>query len=264
MKQVHASIPEHTERKRPEAVLCGIVLAGGEGRHLRGVRQAHDDSRRPPHGQAPETPAAIEQTLRRAERLIPPDRVFTVMDRPNLGVPGVAEQLTGRPPGTVIIQPQHKDTGPAVLLPLAHIEKRYPGATVAVFPTHQYVRDEDTLMRHVRLAHVIVRRQPSQVVLVGITPEHEQPDYSYILPRSVQDTSGWGIFSVGEFVEKPRTTLARLLIARGALWNTMMMVFNAATLFQWIHDLKPELHGRFERIGAAIGDALETSVLREE
>lgn len=119
-------------------------------------------------------------------------------------------------------------------------------------------------MRHVRLAHVIVRRQPSQVVLVGITPEHEEPDYGYILPRPLQDTSGWGIFNVGEFVEKPRTTHARRLIARGALWNTMMMVFNASALFEWIHELDPELHGRFERIRAGIGDALEIPALRQE
>jgi mannose-1-phosphate guanylyltransferase len=265
MKLANTSMAESVRHDRTGPVLCGIVLAGGEGRRLKPfVRQLRGDSLPKQYVKFSGARSMIEHTFRRAERLIPRERVFAVIDRSHLRFPGVIEQLRERHPGTVVIQPDNKDTGPGVLLPLAHIQKRYPNAVVALFPSDQYVRDEDTLMRHIRLAHVIVKRGHSPLVLLGISPEYEESEYGYILPQSTRDMSGWGIYNVGEFFEKPGATLARELIARGALWNTMMMVFNAGAMFQWVQELKPEFHSRFERIRAAIGNPLEPLILREE
>lgn len=265
MKCAHPSSAESV-RQNPGAdpVLCGIVLAGGEGQRVKPlVRQLRGDSLPKQYVKFTGARSMIEHTFRRAERLIPRERVFTVIAQSHMSFPSVVEQLRGRHPGTVVVQPQNKDTGPGVLLPLAHIQRHYPNTIVALFPADQYVRDEDTLMRHVRLAYIIVKRRPSRLVLLGITPEYEESEYGYILPRSIRDTSGWGIYNVGEFVEKPGTNRARELIARGALWNTMMMVFNGGALLHWVNELKPEVHSRFERIRSAIGNPLETPVLRE-
>jgi mannose-1-phosphate guanylyltransferase len=144
-----------------------------------------------------------------------------------------------------------------------HIHKRYPNAIVAVFPSDQFIWEEDRLMRHVRLAHAIVKRHPSKLVMLGIKPEYGELEYGYILPTKDSDVSGWGMHTVTKFIEKPDFMYAHKLIARGALWNTMMMVFKADTLLEWVEELRPEIYRCFKRIYTAIGTGRESAVLRD-
>jgi mannose-1-phosphate guanylyltransferase len=190
----------------------------------------------------------LEHTFRRAEILIPRERLFTVVNQGHMKYPAVVEQLSGRHKGTVVVQPKNRETGPSFLLPLTHIHWNYPNAVVAVFPSDQFIREKDRLMRYVRLAHAIVKRQPSQLVLLGIQPKYSESDLGYILPDLNWDANGWGTYAITKFVEKPDAMRARKLIARGALWNTMLMVFNAATLLQRVHELRPDLYRHFEHI----------------
>lgn len=253
-----------TAAREREPTLCGLVLAGGQGRRLSDyVTKLRGDSLPKQYVSFTGSRSMIETTFRRVERLIPRERVFTVVDRSHLSYPSAMHQLSQRRPGTLIIQPQNRDTGPGLMLPLIYIQKRHANAVVAVFPSDQYVRDEDRLMRHVRLAWVIVRRHPGKLVILGVEPEYEEPEYGYILPSAARDITGWGTHNVGRFVEKPGTGLARDLIASGALWNTLMMVFHANTLLEWMGEVMPELSRRFEALRAAIGTTLESEALHQ-
>lgn len=246
------------------AQLCGLVLAGGEGQRLKPfIKRLRGDSLPKQYVKFTGTRSMLEHTYRRTEKLIPRERVFTVVNQAHLKYPAVGDQLGGRHRGTVVVQPENRETGPGLLLPLMHIHKRYPNAIVAVFPSDQFIWEQDRLMRHVRLAHAIVKRHSSKLVMLGIKPEYGELEYGYILPAEGRDVSGWGTYAVTKFVEKPDFLHAHKLIARGALWNTMMMVFKADTLLRWVEELRPEIYRHFKRIYAAIGTALEAAVLRD-
>lgn len=254
-------IPVAAEQAPP---LCGLVLAGGEGPRLKSfIRRLRGDSLPKQYVKFTGAHSMLEHTYRRAEKLIPRERLFTVVNQAHLKYPAVVDQLDGRHPGTVVAQPENRETAPGLLLPLMHIHKRHANAIVAVFPSDQFVWEEDRLMRHVRLAHAIVKQVPSKLVLLGIKPEYEESEYGYIVPNIDAVANGWGICPVREFVEKPDVVRAHKLTARGALWNTKMMVFNASALLQWVDELKPEMYRRFKRIYAAIGTASEKVVVRE-
>lgn len=244
--------------------LCGLVLAGGEGQRLKSfVRRLRGDSLPKQYVTFTGSRSMLEHTYRRAESVIPRERLFTVVNQAHLKYSTVVDQLDGRHLGTIVVQPENRETGPGLLLPLMHIYKRYPNAIVAVFPSDQFIWEGDRLMRHVRLAHAIVQRQPSKLVLLGIQPEYGESEYGYVLPMKDGDVSGWGNYDVTKFVEKPDFVHAHKLIARGALWNTMMMVFKADTLLQWVEELKPEIYRQFKRIYTAIGTPRESAVLRD-
>jgi mannose-1-phosphate guanylyltransferase len=256
--------PANVNHDQASPVLCGVILAGGEGERLKPfVERLRGDSLPKQYVRFTGARSMIEHTFRRAERLIPRERLFTVVHQFHMNYAAVHAQLGRRHPGTVVAQPQNKDTGPGVLLPLVHLLKRYPNAVVAVFPSDQFVADEDRLTRHIRLASVIVERHPSRLLLLGMTPEYPEPEYGYIVPEKQRVSDGWGICGVAEFVEKPSLARARDMIGRGALWNTMLMVFHAGALFQRISDLRPDMHREFETIRAAIGTPRQSAVLRE-
>jgi len=246
------------------APLCGLVLAGGEGRRLKSyIKRLRGGSLPKQYVKFTGAHSMLEHTYRRAEKLIPRERLFTVVNQAHMKHQAVVDQLGERDPGTVILQPENRETGPGVLLPLMHIYKRYANAIVAVFPSGQFIWEEDHLMRHIRLAHTIVKRVPSKLVLLGVKPDYEESEYGYIVPSFDRAANGWGICTVTEFVEKPDVMRAHRLTARGALWNTMMMVFKASALLQWVEELRPEMYRRFKRIYAAIDTASEKATVRE-
>lgn len=256
-------IPKLPNANEQVAPLCGLVLAGGEGQRLKSfISRLRGDSLPKQYVKFTGARSMLEHTYRRAEKLIPRERLFTVVNQAHMKHHAVVDQLSGRHPGTAVVQPENRETGPGLQFPL-HIHKHHANAVVAVFPSDQFIWEEDRLMRHVRLAHAIVKRHPSKLVLLGIKPEYEESEYGYIVPNIDGVANGWEICGVTEFVEKPDVMRAHKLIARGALWNTMMMVFNASALLQWVEELRPDMDRHFKRIYAAIGTASETVVLRE-
>lgn len=98
---------------------CGIVLAAGEGERLRPlVRQIRGEVLPKQYVNFIGARSMLEHTFSRVERLIPEERVFTVVGRNHLAYPSVNRQLSGRLEGTVVVQPQNRETGPGILLPL--------------------------------------------------------------------------------------------------------------------------------------------------
>ena len=245
------------------APLCGVVLAGGEGQRLRSfVKRLRGDALPKQYVNFSGSRSMLEHTYIRAEKLISRERLFTIVNQAHLNFPEVNDQLCDREPGTVVVQPANRETGPGLLLPLTYLYKRYPDATVAVFPSDQFILEADHLMRHIRLAQAVVERHPSNLVLLGVTPDYEESDYGYILPTSARDTTGRGFRRVQTFIEKPDILRAHELIAQGALWNTMLMVFNAGALLRWVSELHPNIYDYFARIYDAIGTDAEADMVQ--
>lgn len=242
---------------------CGIVLAAGEGTRLRPfVRRLRGDNLPKQYVKFIGTRSMLEHTFDRAEMLIPPGRLFTVVGRNHFGNPEVRRQLSGRPGGTVIVQPENRETGPGLLLPLMQLYKRYPRSTVAVFPSDHFIVENGLFMAHVDLAFRVVERYPSYVVLLGAEPDEPEPEYGYIMPgNKVDRLAPLAIRQVLSFTEKPAPHVARELMRQGGLWNTLVMVFHVNRLLDLVRMVAPALYGAFERIYKAIGTPGEPEVI---
>jgi len=205
-----------------------------------------------------------EHTLYRAQKMIPAERLFTVVSQSHLQHPDVCRQLSSWPTPCIVEQPENRDTGPGVLLPLAHLYKRYPESTVVVFPSDHFILEEDLFMLYVEQAFQVVEEDPAKVVLLGMHPSEAEPEYGYIVPgKKLVDPSAPETREVALFIEKPRRDLARDLIARGGLWNTLVMVFKAKTFLSAVSRIAPRLYGSFERIWRAVGTASLGNLVKE-
>jgi len=244
------------------SVRCGIVLAGGEGQRLRPfIRRFRGDELPKQYVNLIGSHTMLERTFRRAEKLIRPEHLFTVVSQAHLHYPEAMSQLAGRPKGTVVVQPENKETAPGLLLPLSFLYRRFPGATVVVFPSDHLIIEEDLFTKHLDLACRVVEACPSSLVLLGMQPSEPEQEYGYILPE--KQANNFGVHRVLRFVEKPQAPVAREIIAKGGLWNAMIMVFKAKTLMDLVRITARSLYSSFKRISDAVETSEERAVVEE-
>jgi mannose-1-phosphate guanylyltransferase len=144
------------------------------------------------------------------------------------------------------------------------IERGHTGATV-IFPSDHYVSDDSVVMRHVSAALRAVNHSPQMIVLLGITPDGPETDNGWIEPGAPVATAHAvrGRFShIRRFWEKPLPDIARDLFDHGYLWNSLVLVANAATLLSLIARALPELNLAITRIRSFLGTKTEEQVLR--
>ena len=108
-------------------------------------------------------------TLDRVVRLIPPERVLIVVSTHHREE--AETELADWPAANVIYQPINRDTAPGILLPLAHITNRDPAATVVVFPSDHFIRDEEGFIGAVQAALCELQKDPKRMILLGMPPQ---------------------------------------------------------------------------------------------
>src|SRR5258705_11723195 len=247
-----------------DPVSCGLVLAGGGGKRLRPfVHLLREDLLPKQYVNFIGRRSMLEHTLDRAEKLAPRERVFTIINRNHLIFPEVTRQVAARHPGTMIVQPENKETAPGILFSLIHIAKRYPESIVTLLPSDHFILEEDELLNYLRAAYHSVRRDSSRIVLLGIEPDGDEADYGYIIAGSKMKRGGNAAFQISSFVEKPDYRTAQELTRNGALWNTMMMVFKTTTLMSWIKETSPLFFRVFQTISDALGTPDEEAVIEQ-
>jgi mannose-1-phosphate guanylyltransferase len=237
-------------RKHPNSqTLWAIVLAAGEGTRVhdflvqrcggRGIKQFCAVLGRR---------SLLEHTLARVERLIPPQRILIVVSSGHREE--VAQQLAHWPADNVIFQPANRGTAPGILLPLAHLSHRDPGATVAVFPSDHCILEEARFMAWVERAVAETQRFPQALTLLGMTPERAEEGYGWIEPAGKEE--GRETRAVRRFWEKPPLAQAHALLGRGALWNTFVCVAQATTWWDLTRQAAPDLFRAFRVIRRAL------------
>jgi len=257
------SQPEHHTASTVASHLWGIVLAGGDGKRLQSFIRAHLGDERPKqYCTFIGTCSLLRQTLHRAERLIPSERLLTVITRAYL--PYAQVELADRPPHTTIVQPSNRDTGPGILLPLLHVLCRDPDAIVALFPSDHFIVHEERLMAAVAAAAAWVTQTPARVVLLGVSPIRPEVEYGWIaLGEILGQAQGQGLYQVRRFWEKPSLAQARGLLAQGALWNTFILVGRARTVLALYQLLTPALVAEFGYVRSQLGSPEESDLLDE-
>lgn len=117
-------------------------------------------------------------------------------------------------------------------------------------------------MEYARSACMAVRSDPSRLILLGVKPDRDEPEYGYLLPSKKPQDVGTKISEISWFIEKPEQKIARRLMRAGALWNTMIMAFKTSTVLHWVSKLAPALYQQFQKIYQAIGTPREADVIR--
>ncbi|MCY4336594.1 MAG: mannose-1-phosphate guanylyltransferase/mannose-6-phosphate isomerase [Litoreibacter sp.] len=174
---------------------------------------------------------------------------------PNFGAPVVVtnsdfrfivtEQLAeiGIDPGAVLIEPEGRNTAPAVLAAALYAHAKDPDGMMLVSPADHVVPDKDAFAAAV--AKGIPAAEAGQLVTFGITPTHAETGYGYL---ELSAAPGEDPVALSRFVEKPDAETAAKLVASGThLWNAGIFLFKTATIIEAFRAHAPGLMDPVER-----------------
>lgn len=240
-------------RQRP-ANPWAVVLAAGEGSRMAPLTRALYGHEVPKQFAALDGDRTLlQRTMDRIAPITPPERTVVVVSDSCEDL--ARTQLQGYPGVEIVPQPSNIGTGNGILLPLAHVLARDPQADVAVYPSDHHIRRPDPFREAVDRAVRIARRCDSGVALLGAAAERPAVDLGWIVrgnPLGGRLDRAW---SVQRFVEKPPEALAMLLLGTGGLWNTMVIIGRARTLWELSRRHLPEQTRAFDAYLLQIGSA---------
>jgi len=152
------------------------------------------------------------------------------------------EQLQALPENNIFMQPENRDTGPGMIFALMQIAQTSPDVIVAVFPTDHFIDDEKAFIAHVLRAACLVHQFPQKIAVLGVTPNHPETGYGYIIPGRPlpMPLTPWRVSHVKAFREKPNSSMAREFISQGGLWNTFVLVFQVKRVLGLLRDMAPK------------------------
>lgn len=140
----------------------------------------------------------------------------------------VAEQLAaiGIDPDAVLIEPEGRNTAPAVLAAAIYLHAKDPEAMMLVCPSDHLIPDDPAFCATVEQGLKPARQ--GQLVTFGITPTYAETGYGYL---EVADAITDGPMPLSRFVEKPDAQTAEELFGSGRhLWNAGIFLFSAAAI----------------------------------
>ncbi len=218
----------------PELPVRALILAGGSGTRLWPL----STEERP----KPFLPLAGERSLlydayRRAARLAGEESVWVSARTAHAEL--IRHDLPDLCPTHLVLEPVRRNTAPAIALAALAIEAETPGSLLAVLPSDQAVRDEETFAASLRQAVEAAARDDAFVTL-GIPPTRPETGFGYMetgregnAGRSSSKVESGTAVPVVRFVEKPDAARAREFLASGRhFWNAGIFVFRIPFLFE--------------------------------
>jgi len=214
-----------------------IVLAAGDGRRLQSLTRNASGMAVPKQFCSLRGGySLLRDALFRAEAVAFPEHICTIVAEQHRLWWGPA--LGSIAKANIIVQPRNCGTANGILLPLLHIMLRDPEARIVLLPSDHHVDNERDLANALRRAVRQLYAMSRQILLLGISPEHADPDLGYIVPGDKVERN---VSTVIRFVEKPRATRAQRLIEGGALWNAFIIAARATALLELFETRIPQI-----------------------
>jgi mannose-1-phosphate guanylyltransferase len=166
---------------------------------------------------------------------------------------GVREHLPQLPETTLLLEPEGRDTAPAVAWATLEIARRYgEDAVVCFFPADPWIEDQQAFQQTIDAATEMASAQPS-IVTLGITPSYPSTGYGYIEQGEQTGTfGGFPVYKVTRFTEKPDRETAESFLATGRFsWNSGIFIFRAGVVLEELRTHAPEIIGPLEEKGSA-------------
>jgi mannose-1-phosphate guanylyltransferase/mannose-6-phosphate isomerase len=151
----------------------------------------------------------------------------------------VAEQLRqlGITAPTIILEPEGKNTAPAIALAALAASVSDPDVNLLVLPADHYVGKPTALVDAIEKASSASAQ--GKLVTFGLVPSRPETGYGYIKRG---ETLAPEVSVLEQFVEKPDQRTAEGYIASGDyVWNSGMFMFTAVRFLESLAEFQPDM-----------------------
>jgi mannose-1-phosphate guanylyltransferase/mannose-6-phosphate isomerase len=214
-------------------MLTPVLLSGGVGSRLWPVsREAHPKQFLPLAGEI----TMLQETLRRTAGLEAAAPLVVCNEEHRFMVAEQLRQLDLQA-GALILEPQGRNTAPAVALAALRAVVADPEAILLVLPADHLIRDVDAFVAAVDKALPLARE--GRMMTFGVVPTAPETGYGYIKCGSALAD---GLYQLERFVEKPDAATARgYLESGGYLWNSGMFLLRAQSYLDELGRRAPDI-----------------------
>ena len=217
-----------------------VILCGGSGTRLWPLSQEDRPKQFLALGGSDQT--LIQKAVKRLENVAPTQNRLLVLGPKH---EKIAREQVGDRVGNFLIEPEARNTAPAVLLAAFAIQKKDPDAVMVVVHSDHLIETEEQFEHTLQTAIDVARHQMKFVVL-GIRPTFPSTGFGYIelgskLDRP-HDSGGISVFDVLSFHEKPDYDTAKsFLQKRNYMWNAGMFIWSVQNFLDEANRVLPEI-----------------------
>lgn len=148
-------------------------------------------------------------------------------------------QAVGLEPGPVLIEPEAKNTAPAILAASIFAYNQNKDAVLLVAPSDHIIPDDSNF--HDAVLSGLPEVEKGKVVTFGIKPTKAETGYGY-LELSPNTDGHKDVAGVARFWEKPDVNRAQEMLASGNfLWNSGIFLFKASDMISLFRSLEAEM-----------------------
>ncbi len=224
-----------------------VIMAGGTGTRLWPLsREKHPKQLLKLVGGK----SMFQHSVERLEPLFPIERILVVT---NAGyAPLLREQVPQLSEDQFILEPEGRGTAPAIGLAAVHLQKRDPGATMAVLTADHYIADTQTFRQALKAAETSAGK--GYLVTLGIQPTSPSTAFGYIEQgQLLEQVDGTAVYQVRRFIEKPDMDRAVQMVTQGGYsWNGGMFIWQVSRIMQEFESHMPDLSQALSTIARSI------------
>ncbi len=211
-----------------------LIMSGGGGQRLWPLSQGKNTK---PFLKFPKNISLLEQAYHRARSITKPEYIFVVTHQ-KLALK-TKTILKGLPKTNLILEPQSKNTAPAILYALLEIENKLKqNFPVLVLPADHYIPSHKEFKICVKLAIKRIREK-NVLMTFGLKVQEPKTEYGYIeVGQRLNQT-----FQVKRFIEKPNLqTAQKFMIEKNYFWNSGIFCWSSDYFFQLIRKLEEKMY----------------------
>lgn len=216
-----------------------IILAGGSGTRLWPLsRERYPKQFIKLQGK---NESLFQETFKRSLLLSNIDDIYIVTnEKYKFLVMGAVEELGFiYNEGNILVEPEAKNTLPAIYAGVNEIIKKGHDSVV-VFPSDHMIAKDEKFAAIIQESEALTK---DSIITFGIKPNGPNTGYGYISPGE-NKLNG---FMVNSFKEKPTPEKAEEYINKGYYWNAGIFMFNSSILSIEVEEYSPEIFDAFEQ-----------------
>ena len=209
----------------------------------------------------------LQTTFDRLMKFLKPEDVYVATGKSDAST--VKAQLPRIPPKNFFVEPERRETAPAIGLVVAAIAKKNPQEVFVVINSDAHVHDLEEYVTAIKMGEEFVLKKPGYIALIGVKPSYAEPGYGYIRLGAAAAWVGEEgnqrlAHSVDRFHEKPDVKIAEQYVLSGDyLWNPTLIVSEAGAFLDRYREHAPDIYRELIRIQSALGKTNEKAILAE-